>query len=220
MSRFLFSFLKQLFHTGALEVEAANGNRVVVGDGEGQQRSIRFHDRKAERRLVINPELAFGELYLEGRMTVSNGTIYDVIELISRNLALKHPAGIAQVRARLRNLTRCLSGNSPMRAKRNVAHHYDLDRRIYDLFLDEDRQYSCAYFANSHQGLEQAQYAKKNHIAAKLLLEPEQRVLDIGSGWGGLAIHLATALRGRCHRDHVVGRAIGFFTATTRRSFA
>jgi len=192
MMQYLFAFLKQVVRQGNLEVEAAGGDRLVLGDGTGRRLGVKFKDRAAERRLLLNPELAFGELYSEGRLTVSQGSIYDLIELIAKNLALRHAPGMGAVHARLRKSIRPFAGrNSKARSKRNVAHHYDLDRRFYDLFLDADRQYSCAYFEHPGQSLEEAQRAKKHHIAAKLLLEPGQRVLDIGSGWGGLALHLA-----------------------------
>src|SRR5581483_7317049 len=114
------------------------------------------------------------------------------LELVARNVKAMTPPGLAKIRERLRIALRPLhQRNSARRAKRNVAHHYDLDGRLYDLFLDSDRQYSCAYFEHPGQRLDEAQLAKKRHIAAKLLLEPGQRVLDIGSGWGGLALYLA-----------------------------
>ncbi len=192
MTRLLIALLRQIVREGSLEVECANGRRVTIGDGTGQPLGIRFEDRAAERRLLLNPALAFGELYTDRRITVTKGTIYNVIELISKNLALQHPSAIAATRARIRKSLRPLKrSNTAQRSKQNVAHHYDIDRRFYDLFLDTDRQYSCGYFENSKQDLEKAQLAKKRHIAAKLLVEPGHRVLDIGSGWGGLALYLA-----------------------------
>ncbi len=192
MTRLLFALFKRIVREGSLEVESVCGKRIVLGDGTGQQLGIRFEDKASERRLLLNPELAFGELYSQGRITVLKGTIYDVVALISKNLALQHPPGIATTLARIRKALRPLQRrNTTPRAKRNVAHHYDLDRRFYDLFLDKDRQYSCGYFEYPEQDLGKAQLAKKRHIAAKLLVEPGHRVLDIGSGWGGLALYLA-----------------------------
>ncbi len=192
MGRLLRTFLKQVVQQGTLAVETATGARFVVGDGMGSPLAIRFADSGAARRLVLNPALAFGDLFMEGRLVVTQGSIYDVLSLATSNLKLREPHPVAKIRTRLRTALRHLhQRNSEQRAERNVAHHYDLDGRLYDLFLDPDRQYSCAYFERPDQSLTEAQLAKKRHIAAKLLVEPDQRVLDIGCGWGGLALYLA-----------------------------
>ena len=192
MGPLLRTFLKQVVQQGTLEVETASGSRFTVGDGTGPRLAIRLAEGSAARQLVLNPALAFGELFMEGRLIVTQGSIYDVLSLASSNLKLNEPHRIAKARTRLRTALRGLQQrNSARRAKRNVAHHYDLDGRLYDLFLDPDRQYSCAYFERPGQSLDDAQLAKKRHIAAKLLVEPAQRVLDIGCGWGGLALYLA-----------------------------
>jgi len=192
MGPLLRTFLKQVVQHGTLEVETATGSRFVVGDGTGGQLTIRFADSGAARQLVLNPALAFGELFMDGRLVATQGSIYDVLSLVLSNLKLKEPHWISKARTRLRTTLRPLQQrNSAHRAKQNVAHHYDLDGRLYDLFLDPDRQYSCAYFERPGQSLTDAQLAKKRHIAAKLLVEPGQRVLDIGCGWGGLALYLA-----------------------------
>ncbi len=192
MGPVLRTFLKQVVQQGTLKVETASGSRFTVGDGTGSPLAIRFTDSGAARELVLNPALAFGELFMEGRLLVTQGSIFGVLSLAASNLKLREPHGIAKVRTRLRTAFRRLQQrNGARRAKRNVAHHYDLDGRLYDLFLDRDRQYSCAYFERPDQGLAEAQLAKKRHIAAKLLVEPGQRVLDIGCGWGGLALYLA-----------------------------
>jgi cyclopropane-fatty-acyl-phospholipid synthase len=186
------TFLKQVVQHGTLEVETATGARFVVGDGTGSPLAIRFADGGAASQLTLNPTLAFGELFMEGRLVVTRGSIYDVLSLTSSNLKFKEPHGIAKVRTRLRRALRPLQQRiGARRARRNVAHHYDLDGRLYDLFLDPDRQYSCAYFERPGQSLDDAQLAKKRHIAAKLLVEPGHRALDIGCGWGGLALYLA-----------------------------
>jgi cyclopropane-fatty-acyl-phospholipid synthase len=192
MASVLRAFLKRIIQKGTLEVEAADGERFRIGDGEGSLVAIRFANRAAERQLLLNPALAFGELFTDSRIVVTRGSIYDVLELASSNLTVHEPPGIAKALTTLRTaLRRIEQRNGERRAKRNVAHHYDFDGRLYDLFLDADRQYSCAYFEQAGQSLDDAQLAKKRHIAAKLLTEPGQSVLDIGCGWGGLALYLA-----------------------------
>jgi cyclopropane-fatty-acyl-phospholipid synthase len=144
------------------------------------------------RRLSLNPNLALGEAYMDGTLTVENGTIRDAMDLISANLVDAADLPQYSLVRPLRPLLRRLQQYNPAgRARRNISHHYDLSRRLYELFLDADEQYSCAYFSRPDMSLEEAQDAKKRHIAAKLLLKPGMRVLDIGSGWGGLALTLA-----------------------------
>jgi len=192
MSGLLIGFFEKLIVEGAIEVTTSAGRRYAIGKGSGTEPAVRFADRAAEFRLLSNPALTLGELFVEGRFVVTRGTIYEVLALAARNLALQPPNGHLRVRSSLRKAFRSLfQRNSERRAKRNVAHHYDLNGRLYDLFLDPDRQYSCAYFEHRNQKLDDAQLAKKRHIAAKLLLEPGHKVLDIGSGWGGLALYLA-----------------------------
>ncbi len=192
------AFLGGLIKQGSLEVTTADGRRFVVGDGSGMELAIRFNDRGAETLFLMDPELRFGELYVDGRIEVTKGSLYDVVSLSSRNLAhvgASLAAGgagwvrlVQEARAALRRIARA---NDALRARRNVAHHYDIDPRIYQLFLDSDLQYSCAYLERDGQSLDEAQLAKKRHIAAKLLVSPGQSVLDIGSGFGGLANYLA-----------------------------
>ena len=148
-------------------------------------------DAGAERATVLNPELRLGELFMDGRLVVERGTIYDFLALVLRDAEVGQRTLPARFLGRLRFLTRrAVSRNNPWRARRNVAHHYDLDHRLYELFLDADEQYSCAYFERPDCTLEEAQLAKKRLITAKLLVEPDSRVLDIGCGWGGLALYL------------------------------
>ncbi len=192
MDWLLHAFFKNIFTTGNLTVETPSGRVVKLGDGSGAPLRIAIHDRAAALRLVIDPSLALGELYTDNRLSVTEGSIYDLLALAWRNLGLADPPGSATALASLRHLTRRLAQfNVASRARRNAAHHYDLDRRLYALFLDSDLQYSCAYFTTPDATLEDAQLAKKRHIAAKLALAPGQTVLDIGSGWGGLALYLS-----------------------------
>lgn len=188
----LHAFLDRVVRTGTLEVETNSGSRFTVGDGSGERIAVWLADSAAALQLVFRPELALGELYMEGRLAVTQGSIYDLIVLLGCNIWSGSKPGIARAYSKVRMALRPLhQRNTARRAKRNVAHHYDLDGQLYRLFLDPDMQYSCAYFEHSGQGLDEAQLAKKRHIAAKLLIEPGHRVLDIGSGWGGLALYLA-----------------------------
>jgi cyclopropane-fatty-acyl-phospholipid synthase len=140
---------------------------------------IRIHDLATAWRITRNPGLAVGEAYMDGTLTIERGTLYDFLAVATRNLA--------HVKRRRRAPAR----NRRADAGRNVAHHYDLSRALFDLFLDSDKQYSCGYFVRPDMSLDDAQLAKKRHIAAKLALRAGDRVLDIGSGWGGLALTLA-----------------------------
>jgi cyclopropane-fatty-acyl-phospholipid synthase len=194
MDKIFRSFLAGLIKFGSIEVETASGRTFRLGDGSGEDLKVHFTDGDAQWALLRDPALHFGELYMDGRVTVERGTIYEVLATASRNA--EWFAGFFWLRAlgKLRSAFAWLKlRNTRLRARRNAAHHYDLDRRLYDLFLDSDRQYSCAYFENSSAGIDEAQLAKKRHIAAKLLIEPGNRVLDIGCGWGGMALYLARA---------------------------
>ena len=188
----LRSLLNRCIQRGSLTLELASGERLSAGDGTGPPLTVRLIDRKAGRELFLNPEMALGELYTDGRLIVSGGSVYDLLELLGRNLPGLEPPQIGHLRHVFRKaFDRWTRRNSEKRARRNVHHHYDIDDRIYSLFLDSDRQYSCAYFESPDQDLEAAQLAKKRHIAAKLLVSPSASILDIGSGWGGLALYLA-----------------------------
>ena len=177
---------------GTLVLQTADGQRRNFGSG-APEIVMRLHDRGAWFELALNPELKLGELYMDGRLSVENGDIADLLDLLMFNLAQVQPGGILKLIRRWRRMTRrWAQRNHSARARRNVAHHYDLSGQLYDIFLDRDRQYSCAYFSGSGETLEEAQIGKKRHIAAKLFLDqPGLSVLDIGSGWGGLALDLA-----------------------------
>jgi cyclopropane-fatty-acyl-phospholipid synthase len=185
-------FLRSIVHRGTLTVTLPDGGKLTVGDGADPRIAIRLHDRKAVRRLALHPDLALGELYMDGRLTVEDGDIADLLELLMSNIARTPPSGLLKFVRTMRRRFRFLKQFNPARrAKANVAHHYDLSGKLYELFLDRDRQYSCAYFSHEGETLEDAQAGKKRHIAAKLNLHrAELSVLDIGSGWGGLALDL------------------------------
>lgn len=192
MNRLLDHFLRSFVQVGTLEVIGASGIRSRYGNNNGPRAAIRFTTRSAEQRLLLNPPLVLGELYMDGGIVVECGSIYEVLLVATQNLARQANSKLLKLHARVKTSFRPLTQrNSKRNARRNVAHHYDLDGRLYDLFLDADRQYSCAYFERPEQSLDEAQLAKRRHVAAKLLIEPGASVLDIGSGWGGLALYLA-----------------------------
>ena len=154
--------------------------------------SVRFLDGRAERELALDPGLKVGELFTDGRLLVEQGSIYQFLHLLLRDLRdMKPPLALRVFDAAQMTLWRWLPKNNPAKSQRNVAHHYDLGDELYALFLDPDWQYSCAYFEYPGQSLAEAQLAKKRHIAAKLRVQPGSTILDIGSGWGGLALYLA-----------------------------
>ena len=190
--KLLSIFLKRLIRQGSLIVVYPDGRSIQYGDGSTPSATMRFHAHSLPRKLLINPELTLGEAYMDGTLTVDQDDLYGLIELLVINLKRQSDAWHLRWQANLRQLHRRLAQFNPAgRAQRNVAHHYDLSGTLYDLFLDPDRQYSCAYFREPGDTLETAQRNKKSLIASKLLLAPEQRVLDIGCGWGGLGLHLA-----------------------------
>jgi cyclopropane-fatty-acyl-phospholipid synthase len=191
MDRLLRAVFGRLVRAGNLRVTTAAGSIFTFGDGTGTATAIRFTTRAAERGVLLDPALKFGEAYMDGGIVVEQGSIADVLAIVlgQRRDSLPAWAGLRWV---IRYLyRRAQQFNSHGRARRNVARHYDLDSQLYALFLDADRQYSCAYFEAPEQSLDDAQLAKKRHLAAKLLVPAGGRVLDIGCGWGGLALYLA-----------------------------
>jgi cyclopropane-fatty-acyl-phospholipid synthase len=190
MDRLLRYFLGQFIRRGSMTFTTATGARFTCGDGTGQPVAVRFLTAEAERRVLLNPELALGEAFMDGAFVVENGSIADALAIL-----LDQPDILPRwtlLQRWLRYLVRHIQQfNPPSRSKQNVARHYDLDGRLYSLFLDADKQYSCAYFDTPDMTLDDAQLAKKRHLAAKLLIERGHRLLDIGSGWGGLGLYLA-----------------------------
>ncbi len=189
----LVRFLGAVIDQGEFTLIDSRGRAYNFGDGAAPRVAIRLHDKATERRLLLNPRLAAGEAYMEGKLTIEEGTLYDLIDLIGRNIEAFEHHWFSDFSANLSQVFRRIQQYNPVgKAQKNVAHHYDLSDDLYDLFLDSDRQYSCAYFDGTHNDLERAQMDKKRHIAAKLLLhEPGMKVLDIGSGWGGMGLYLA-----------------------------
>ena len=192
MDRLLRAVCRTLIRTGNLRVTTAAGSTFSCGDGSGTPVAIRFASRAAEWRILTDPDLRLGEAYMDGGFVVEQGSIAEFLDLAVRNLSRNKARPWIRSLRTLRSLARALiERNTLARARRNAVHHYNIDYRIYRMFLDSDLQYSCAYFEDSGASLDQAQLAKKRHIAAKLLLKPGLKVLDIGSGWGGLGLHLA-----------------------------
>jgi len=163
--------------------------------------AIALTDPALPRKIILSPEMAVGEAYMDGTLTIEDDDLRGFLALAVSNMARQGKPWFHRPLVLFRWLTRHLNQFNPAaRARANVAHHYDLSGKLYDLFLDEDRQYSCAYFTRPDMTLEQAQQAKKHHIARKLCLKPGMRVLDIGCGWGGMALTLA-----RDYGVHVTG---------------
>jgi cyclopropane-fatty-acyl-phospholipid synthase len=185
--------LQRLIQIGRLTVtDAAGRTHSFEGVEPGPEVEVRLTDRRIEWHLLLDPDMAVGEGYMDGRIILEKGDIYDLIELGTVNHALLPRGLMSRMAGRIRYFVGLLyQVNFSGRARRNVAYHYDLSSQLYELFLDPDRQYSCAYFPTADTSIDEAQLLKKRHIAAKLLLEPGQRVLDIGCGWGGLAIYLS-----------------------------
>jgi cyclopropane-fatty-acyl-phospholipid synthase len=185
----LQSFLRKVIREGFLKIRLPGGAILDLGDGSGPPVRAAITSKRWVARIAANPGLAVGEAYMEGGLVLEQGTIWDFCEIIGRNARyrpLKRARGLARLWLDWR-----MQANHRKAARRNAAHHYDLSVDFYRRFLDADMQYSCAYFPHPGATLEEAQLAKKRHLAAKLLLEEGQQVLDIGCGWGGLALTLA-----------------------------
>lgn len=185
--------LEGLVREGQLTVVDAAGRPYrFYGERKGPKVVVRFHDWLLPLKLSLSPSIALGEAYMDNRLTIEVGTIRDFLKVVTSNLGALDSQPLQVVGERISSLLRPLRRtNHKKRARANAAHHYDLSGSLYELFLDPDRQYSCAYFTDCRDSLEIAQAAKKRHLAAKLLLRPGDKVLDIGSGWGGLALELA-----------------------------
>lgn len=194
MTSSLHSLLRKIIAKGALRLTDHTGQVEMLGDGSGPPVAIRFTDADAQEAIANDPALKLGEMYMEGRMLLEEGDIYDFLALVKANTRSEaltwKMIGLGLARMAAAQISMRLPVNHN---RRNVAHHYDLSAKLFALFLDEDWQYSCAYFNPPGISLVDAQAAKKRHIAAKLLLEPAMTVLEIGSGWGGMAMYLAEA---------------------------
>ena len=189
----LVNFLNNLFKDDGFELIDSNSKKYVIGNPIKEKPIvIKLLDQKLMQKLLINPDLYFGEAYMDGSLVIENGTLTEFLELAFKNIGRgninSYGAIIKKIRGTFGYLTNL---NKIIKSKENVAHHYDISEKLYDLFLDENRQYSCAYFKNDNDTLEQAQSNKIDHIIKKLNIQPNQKVLDIGSGWGTLALAIA-----------------------------
>lgn len=181
----------KLLTKGSITLKLPGHAPETYGAGGGKHLTVRFTDRKVAFDILKNPHLGIGEAYMDGRVIIEDGTILDLLEMITAANPWEDLGDGPRALSRGKSgLLKLLKPNNLKRARKNVAHHYDLKDELYELFLDEDKQYSCAYFTNPGNSLEQAQLDKKAHIAAKLALQSGQRVLDIGCGWGGMALFL------------------------------
>ena len=191
-SKILERMMQSFVRHGSLTITLPDGHDLKFGDGAGPRARVRIADNATLRKLVLNPELASGEAYTDGTLAVDGDDIGGFLSIVIGNMdKADRPLWQRWHQALRTALRRFMLNNVPALSRRNVAHHYDLSGDLYDLFLDSDRQYSCAYFQTPGDDLERAQEQKKHHIARKLRFEPDMHVLDIGCGWGGMALTLA-----------------------------
>lgn len=217
----LVQIIGRFIRTGSLRLTLPNGRTHAYGDGTGVRVAVRLRGVLTLLRIAMSPTLALGQCYMDGSLTLEAGDIYDFLDLIGRNFAhdplRQKPQSLVR-RLWFRVLRRVRQMNNRVSARRNVAHHYDISTTLYRRFLDAGMQYSCAYFADPSMTLDEAQTAKTAHIASKPLLEPGQRVLDIGCGWGGLALSMADRIPG----GEVIGVTVSISrscASTTRRPY-
>ncbi len=193
MNIFLQRIVERTVRVGNLSITGPSGTTRHFGDGDGEKVHLVIHSRKAERAIMLHPSLALPEMYMEQQIDFAEGDVLSFLHLIYRNIGISWTESnwgrlLNAARLKARPLQQW---NTERRAKRNVERHYDLSGELYKLFLDKDMQYSCAYYERPDMTLEEAQLAKKRHIAAKLKIKPGQTVLDIGCGWGGMALYIA-----------------------------
>ena len=184
--------LERLIRWGRLTLVDADGQRHVFAGEAGPSVTIRLADKRLEWELLVDAELKVGEAYMDERLIIEEGDLYAFLEICMTNLHGARLTGLARIAQSALNLVRRLGDANPVgKAQRNIAHHYDLSGELYRLFLDSERQYTCAYFPRGDETIEEAQRAKERLVATKLLLEPGQRIADLGCGWGALGLYLA-----------------------------
>ena len=189
----LARFLTKLFKEGGLVLIDANSKKYVIGNPKKENPlTLKLLDKSLHYKLLFYPDLYFGEAYSNGSLTIENGTLTEFLNMALQNIGRKETNFFSEFLNKIRGSYRYLTNfNFIKKSKMNIARHYDISDDLYDLFLDSKRQYSCAYFKNENDSLETAQNNKIDHIIKKLNLKPNQKVLDIGSGWGSLAIEIA-----------------------------
>ena len=195
----LARFLNKLFKKGGFILIDASSNKYIIGSPEKDNPiTVKLLDKKLNYKLVLYPDLYFGEAYADGKIKIENGNLTDFLNLTFKNIGRNEINFFGKILKKMKGSFRYLTNfNLKKKSKDNVAHHYDISDDLYDLFLDPKRQYSCAYFKNENDSLEDAQNNKIDHLIKKLNLEPNQKCLDIGSGWGSLAIEIAK--KTKCH---------------------
>ena len=189
----LLNFYNTIIKEDGFHIIDSNKHKYVIGNPKKEKPIvIKLLDQKLMQKLLINPDLYFGEAYMDGSLVIQNGTLTEFLDLAFKNIGRGDINFYGSVIKKIKGTFRYLTNfNKIVKSKENVAHHYDISEKLYDLFLDENRQYSCAYFKNDNDTLEQAQNNKIHHIIKKLNIQPNQKVLDIGSGWGTLALAIA-----------------------------
>ena len=189
----LVNFLKNLFKYDGFILIDSNSRKFVIGKPIKENPIIiKLLDKNLNYKLLLNPDLYFGEAYTNGSLKIENGTLTEFLEITLRNIGRNDINIYGKILNKIKGTYRHLTQfNKGIQSKKNVSHHYDISEKLYDLFLDSNRQYSCAYFKNENDTLEEAQSNKIDHIIKKLNIKPNQKVLDIGSGWGTLAINIA-----------------------------
>ncbi|HJM78869.1 MAG TPA: cyclopropane-fatty-acyl-phospholipid synthase family protein [Candidatus Pelagibacter bacterium] len=189
----LVNFLNNLIkHDGFVLIDS-NSKKFVIGNPIKENPIIlKLLDKSLNYKLLLNPDLYFGEAYTNGSLVIENGTLTEFLEIAIRNIGTQNINVYGKILNKLKGFYRYLTNfNKGFISKKNVSHHYDISEKLYDLFLDTNRQYSCAYFKNENDSLEEAQANKIDHIIKKLNIKSDQKILDIGSGWGTLAINIA-----------------------------
>jgi len=189
----LVNFLNNLFKYDGFVLIDSNSKKFVIGNPIKEKPiTIKLLDKSLNYKLLLNPDLYFGEAYTNGSLIIENGTLTEFLEIALRNIGRKDINIYGKMLNKLKGSYRYFTNfNKGLISKKNVSHHYDISEKLYDLFLDSNRQYSCAYFKNENESLEEAQANKIDHIIKKLNIKPDQKILDIGSGWGTLAINIA-----------------------------